>query len=171
MKHKWIETHGLCVKYILYIKGKTQMLRAIMAKPCCPNGYEKDKNWEKNILPWRNSNQVEMDQKTALCVIYTLYIKGLPQIPRARANSCCPQKRKKGHKNDTNFYIALEELKSSRNGPKHWSVCDIHYTSKDFPKCPGQGQIHIDAKRTRKGHKKDANFYIALEGFNQAKMG
>ena len=71
MKHKWIETHGLCVKYILYIKGKTQMLRAIMAKPCCPNGYEKDKNWEKK-------------------------------------------------------YFALEEFKSSRNGPKDCPVCNIH---------------------------------------------
>ena len=44
------------------------------------------------------------------------------------------------------------------------------YKTKDCLRCPGQGQINVAPKRTRKGHKKDTKFYITLDGFNSPRI-
>ena len=86
-------------------------------------------------------------------------------MPRARANQCCPKKdterTQKGHKKDTNFYIPLDGLNSSRNELKYCLVCNICSIHKRIaPNAQGKGKSMLsqkghkkDTKRTQKGHR------------------
>ena len=108
-----------------------------------------------------------------MCVIYALYIKGLHQIPRARAYRCCPKKDTKRTQKGQHFYYP-GRLEIKQKWTKTLAcVSNSLYISKECPKSAGLGQIHVAPKRTQKGHKKDTKRttknYGALDSFNSSR--
>ena len=174
IKQKWTETLA-CVSYTLYNTKDCLRCPGQGENQCCSKkdmertqkGHKKDTHFYI-ALDGFNSSRNEL-KYCLVCNICSIHKRIAPHA-QGKGKSMLPPK---GHKKDakrTKKIIALEGFKSGRNRLKHWPLCHIRSIIQRIAfNAQGKVKINVAPKRTQKGHKKDTNFYIALDVFNSSR--